>query len=332
MFLRLRQRKNIVIQFPQKAIRLADGREQIMVTVRENASMKARFKAGVDYPRDETEFWRMFDPRKEHTAFLERLRPWPDSRRCPTHGCRLSERFGTGRVRCTATRCTYEETLTTGTVLEGTPIHFQWWLAATWYLSQSGPEGYSEHDLAEILNLDPGDAKSLLISLRRAMAAGNERMPLTQPTRIDATLVLTRERVVPVVMLVQGRFWFAKVKAFAGHEGFSPEGLEVMKILPASDLLSIRMNRALQHRFKRSCDPSMPIREVQGFLDDFAFFMNHRMERPRGFTFHVLLKLALTTPLPESPRRNRRKPPGTPRKKRQKPTPSTGTSILMAED
>tara|TARA_Y100000310_G_C20537208_1_gene741425 strand:+ start:111 stop:1079 length:969 start_codon:yes stop_codon:yes gene_type:complete len=89
----------------------------------------ARLRAGVDYPRDLSDFDRFFPQEKACERYLEHLR-WPDGFVCPTCGhAGVVWRSARGPL-CPA--CRRRASVTAGTIFEGTRKPLKLWFITAW--------------------------------------------------------------------------------------------------------------------------------------------------------------------------------------------------------
>ena len=91
----------------------------------------ARPRAGRDYPRDWSEFLKLFSSEEDCFDYLERVR-WGKGFNCPHCGAINAPywRMGDGRRRCRLGR--QETTVTAGTIFRGTRKDLRLWFAAIW--------------------------------------------------------------------------------------------------------------------------------------------------------------------------------------------------------
>ncbi|MEX2582137.1 MAG: IS1595 family transposase [Gemmatimonadota bacterium] len=94
--------------------------------------MKSMPRAGIDYPRDLTEFDRFFPDEGACRRYLERLR-WPGGFVCPKCG-RSAEGWRTDRgLICPG--CRARTSVTAGTIFEGTRKPLKLWFIAAWEIT-----------------------------------------------------------------------------------------------------------------------------------------------------------------------------------------------------
>jgi transposase-like protein len=137
-----------------------------------------------DYPRNLAEFDRRFATEEACRRYLAELR-WPAGFRCPRCGGTKAWPMG-GLLRCSA--CEYKQSLTAGTIFEGTHKPLTVWFRAIWWVV-SQKNGASAKGIQRILELGSYQtAWAWLHKLRRAMVRpGRDR--LTGTVEMDETYV-----------------------------------------------------------------------------------------------------------------------------------------------
>ena len=126
----------------------------------------SRLRAGVDYPKDLSEFDRFFPDEEACERYLERLR-WPTGFVCPSCGHAGDVwRSARGPLCPTCRRRAY---LTAGTIFEGTRKPLKLWFIAAWEIA-GHKYGANAMNLKRMLGLDSyGTAWAWLHKFRRAM-------------------------------------------------------------------------------------------------------------------------------------------------------------------
>lgn len=92
----------------------------------------ARLRAGVDYPRDLSEFDRFFPDERACEQFLARVR-WPNGFVCPTCG-NVGEPWQSARGSL-CRKCRRRAYVTAGTIFEGTRKPLKLWFIAAWEIT-----------------------------------------------------------------------------------------------------------------------------------------------------------------------------------------------------
>jgi transposase-like protein len=134
-----------------------------------------RPQAGVDYPRDLTEFHQFFRNEEQCRRYLERLR-WRDGFICRNCG-KMGEPWYGRRGVLLCQHCHAETRLTAGTIFEGTRKPLKVWFLAIWELTTQ-KYGANALGLQRVLGLRSyTTAWAWLHKLRRAMVRpGRERL------------------------------------------------------------------------------------------------------------------------------------------------------------
>ncbi len=91
--------------------------------------MIPRMGALGDYPRTRAEFDKMFATEQDCAAYLARLR-WPTSYRCPS--CGNEEWWLTSRLYACCTKCQRQQSLKSGTMLQGSRFPLKTWFQVAW--------------------------------------------------------------------------------------------------------------------------------------------------------------------------------------------------------
>jgi transposase-like protein len=132
-------------------------------------------RAGIDYPRDLTEFHEFFHSEESCRRYLEKVR-WRDGFRCPACG-RGGNPWNARRDVLLCPHCRFETRLTAGTVFEGTRKPLRLWFLAMWELT-SQKYGANALGLQRVLGLGCYvTAWAWLHKLRRAMVRpGRDRL------------------------------------------------------------------------------------------------------------------------------------------------------------
>ena len=84
-----------------------------------------------DYPRTLSDLERSFATEEACRQYLTDLR-WPDGFRCQRCGGTEAWTMGSGLLRCRA--CEYKQSLTAGTIFEGTRKPLLMWFRAIWWV------------------------------------------------------------------------------------------------------------------------------------------------------------------------------------------------------
>src|SRR5208282_2456675 len=132
-------------------------------------------RAGIDYPRDLTEFHEFFHTEESCRRYLKKVR-WRDGFRCPACG-RGGNPWNARRDVLLCPHCRFESRLTAGTVFEGTRKPLRLWFLAMWELT-SQKYGANALGLQRVLGLGSYmTAWAWLHKLRRAMVRpGRDRL------------------------------------------------------------------------------------------------------------------------------------------------------------
>lgn len=126
----------------------------------------ARLEAGVDYPRDLSDFDRFFSDDEACARFLERLR-WPDGFVCPGCGHRGTPWRSARGLLCPS--CRRRAYVTAGTIFEGTRKPLRLWFIAAWEIV-GHKYGANAMNVKRMLGLRSYEtAWAWLHKLRRAM-------------------------------------------------------------------------------------------------------------------------------------------------------------------
>lgn len=119
-----------------------------------------------DYPMNLTEFEKEFSSEKQCLEYLFKLR-WKDGFKCPRCQCAKSWQVGEGKYKCHD--CSYQTSIISGTIFQGTHKPLTLWFRAIWYLTAQ-KNGASALSLQQILGLGSyRTAWTWLHKLRRAM-------------------------------------------------------------------------------------------------------------------------------------------------------------------
>ena len=123
--------------------------------------------AGKDYPATWSQFQDWFSSDDACRAYLEQLR-WPRGFVCPECGALdWPSRASRGRLICRA--CSYQCSVTAGTIYDKTRTALRVWFAAAWYIT-SQKQGVSALGLQRVLGLGSYQtAWAMLHRFRRAM-------------------------------------------------------------------------------------------------------------------------------------------------------------------
>lgn len=142
--------------------------------------------AGIDYPRDLTEFHEFFGSDEVCRTHLERLR-WPGGFVCPACGV-LEEPYRMVRGRLLCRSCRHQTSVTAGTIFEGTRKPLQLWFHTAWLIT-SQKSGASALHVQRMLGVRSYEtAWSWVHKYRRAMVRpGRDR--LSGIVEVDETYV-----------------------------------------------------------------------------------------------------------------------------------------------
>jgi transposase-like protein len=145
----------------------------------------SRLRAGVDYPRDLSEFDRFFPDEEACEQYLERLR-WPNGFVCPACGHAGTAWRSARGLLCG--RCRRRAYVTAGTILEGTRKPLQLWFIAAWEIV-GHKYGANAANLQRMLGVSSyKTAWAWLHKFRRAMVRpGRDR--LSGIVEVDETYV-----------------------------------------------------------------------------------------------------------------------------------------------
>lgn len=131
-----------------------------------------------------------FDNQETCKEHLERLRWKGEHPTCPACGSEntyiLSKRFN---YKCANKECAQKIfSVTKGTIFENSPIPLQKWFAAIWLIT-SHKKGISSLQLHRDLGVTQKSAWFMLQRVRYAMRTKDFRMPMSNGTEVDETLV-----------------------------------------------------------------------------------------------------------------------------------------------
>lgn len=142
--------------------------------------------AGVDYPRNWTEFDNLFPADADCWAYLERLR-WPEGLVCPSCGLVEGWRM-TRRNLFLCPGCRKQTSVTAGTIFDKTRTPLRSWFAAIWFVV-SQKHGTSALGLQRVLGFGSYQtAWTMLHKIRTAMVRP-DRTPLRGTVEVDETYV-----------------------------------------------------------------------------------------------------------------------------------------------
>lgn len=85
-----------------------------------------------DYPRNIMEFEKRFNSEQECRKYLFKLR-WPDGFKCPN--CSHEKAWETGRGLHRCAKCSFETSVTAGTIFQSTRKPLRLWFRAIWYVT-----------------------------------------------------------------------------------------------------------------------------------------------------------------------------------------------------
>lgn len=135
------------------------------------------------YPTTLAEFETMFATEASCREYLVKLR-WPDGFLCPRCGARKAWSVNTGRLECAG--CSYQVSVTAGTVFHRSHLPLTVWFRAMWWMS-SQKQGASALGLQRVLGIGSYKTAWLLLhKLRRAMVRP-DRDRLTGRVEVDET-------------------------------------------------------------------------------------------------------------------------------------------------
>jgi transposase-like protein len=151
--------------------------------------------AGMDYPRNWTEFLDWCGSEEACLSYLEGLR-WPGGFVCPVCGS-AGAPYRSSRSRLMCRDCGRQSTVTAGTIFDKTRTPLRVWLAAAWYLTNQ-KQGVSALGLQRVLGLGSYEtAWTMLHRFRRAMVRpGRER--LKGRVEVDETFLALTDRQEPI--------------------------------------------------------------------------------------------------------------------------------------
>jgi len=141
--------------------------------------------AGVDYPKDTSEFDRWFPSEDTCYEYVAKVK-WPSGFDCRFCGGSHGWKIGRGRIKCRD--CRKESTVTSGTLFQDTRKPLRDWLAAMWYITNQ-KNGTSALGLQRALGFGSYTTAWLwLHKFRRAMVRpGREK--LSGRVEIDETYI-----------------------------------------------------------------------------------------------------------------------------------------------
>jgi transposase-like protein len=144
--------------------------------------------AGVDYPRNWTEFDNRFPSDAECAAFLGHLR-WPGGFICPACGHDRGWRKSRYHLlECASPACRRQTSVTAGTIFDKTRTPLRTWFAAIWFVV-SQKHGVSALGLQRTLGFGSYQtAWTMLHKIRKAMVRP-DREPLRGTVEVDETYV-----------------------------------------------------------------------------------------------------------------------------------------------
>ena len=152
-------------------------------------------EAGKDYPRTWNEFLDWFCSEEACLAYLEELR-WPHGFVCPSCGT-AGEPYRSSRARLMCSSCSYQGTVTAGTIFDKTRTPLRVWLAGAWYLTNQ-KQGVSALGLQRVLGLGGYEtAWTMLHRFRRAMVRP-DREQLKGVVEVDETYLSISDRDAPM--------------------------------------------------------------------------------------------------------------------------------------
>ena len=152
-------------------------------------------EAGKDYPRNWSEFLDGFSSEEACLAYLEGLR-WPRGFVCPSCGA-AGEPYRSSRSRLMCRSCSYQGTVTAGTIFDKTRTPLRVWLAGAWYLTNQ-KHGVSALGLQRVLGLGGYEtAWTMLHRFRRAMVRP-DRERLKGVVEVDETYLSISDRGAPM--------------------------------------------------------------------------------------------------------------------------------------
>lgn len=147
--------------------------------------------AGVDYPRNWSEFLDWFPTEAACARFIERLR-WRDDFICPACGAH-EEPYRANRHRLVCRHCRHQASVTAGTIFQKTRTPLRVWLAGAWYVTNQ-KLGVSALGLQRVLGLGSYQtAWTMLHRFRRAMVRP-EREKLHGLVEADETYLAITDR------------------------------------------------------------------------------------------------------------------------------------------
>ena len=119
-----------------------------------------------DYPTSMAELDRRFATQDACLAYLAKLR-WPSGFVCPRCGTAKGWKMGNGRFLCRG--CRHQQSVTAGTVFQGSHLALPAWFRAMWYVC-ANKNGMSAQNLQRLLGLPSYNTAWLCLhKLRRAM-------------------------------------------------------------------------------------------------------------------------------------------------------------------
>ncbi len=152
-------------------------------------------QAGQDYPVNWNQFLDWFATEEACLNYLERLR-WPQGFTCPS--CSVIERpYRSSRGRLVCHSCSFQSTVTAGTIFDKTRTPLRVWLAGAWYVTNP-KHGANALGLQRVLGLGSYQtAWAMLHRFRQAMVRpGRDR--LKGIVEIDEIYLAITDREKPV--------------------------------------------------------------------------------------------------------------------------------------
>jgi hypothetical protein len=152
-------------------------------------------KAGLDYPKNWSQFLEWFHSEDACREYLDNLR-WPNGFICPKCGaadkpCRSTR----GRLMCS--HCKSQTTVTAGTIFDKTRTELRVWFAGIWYITNQ-KHGISALGLQRVLGLGSYEtAWTMLHRLRRAMVRPGRDL-LHGEVEVDESYLAITDRKSPI--------------------------------------------------------------------------------------------------------------------------------------
>lgn len=285
-----------------------------------------------EFPGTLLEFEQWFRTEKSCRAYLERIR-WPEGFVCPRCQARKAWRTQSGLFHCQG--CRTNTYLTAGTVFHRSKIPLRLWYRAMWWMTNQ-KTGINAMGLQRLLGLSGYEtAWSMLHKLRRAMIRPG-REQLSDDVEVDETLIggVTpgkHERQAKNIVIIAaeirgkgiGRVRLAKLpnddsgpivgfvkKTVAkgslivsdgawAYRALAEEGYRHRRIpragskeLPRVHRIAALLKRWLLGTFQGRVSD----KQLQPYLDEFAFRFNRRNSALRGQLFYRLLQQCAGNP------------------------------------